>query len=374
MHTAHRPGRMAALAVALTASLTAAGGLVASSATATPPSAQPASMPSAAAVAAGWLGRQFEANGDLPKTDGEAGIDDLPLAIVALASAGVGSKEITKGIGYLERNFASYVQVPESKTKSVDDPGRLAEVILAAVAAKVNPERFGGDKAANDLVARLLVTQVGTGTDTGLFGSPDAPIDSTAYTQGLALTALAAVGRPNAAGAKWLEAQQCSDGGWEGYRSGPAACPAPDPKTYVGPDTNDTALAIEGLHASKATAKVNPLPFLRSSQYAGGGFAYYGGDSSTQSPDPDSTAVVAQALVARGELSAVTRSKGVEAGLAAFQLGCSSPASERGAYRYPGTSGANLYATIQAIPAAMEKAYPVEPGSPSSSLPTLPCT
>ena len=234
---------------------------------------------------------------------------------------------------------------------------------------------FGGVKPVDNLVTRLLATQIASGANKGLFGSPDAPTYSSAYTQGLVLTALAAVGKPNATGAAWLVAQQCADGGWEGYRSSSKQCPAPDPKTYTGPDTNDTALAIEGLVATKVSAKVSPLSFLKGSQYASGGFAYYGGDSSAQAPDPDSTAVVAQAIVALGKLSSVTRGgKGVEAGLAAFQLGCGASSSERGAYEYPGESGASLYATIQAIPAAMRKAYPISAGAASTSLPVMSCT
>lgn len=379
MHTVHRSRRTAALIFVLAACLTAAGGLVPATALGAPsrgsaPPDRAAGPPSAGASAAGWLGRQFKPDGDLPESQGEPGITYLPLAIVALASANVGRREIAGGIRYLELHFASYVEVPASKSRSVPAPGRLAELILAAVAAGKNPRRFGGDKPSNNLVARLLATQIKSGADKGLFGSPGGPTYSSAYTQGLALTALAAVGRADAPGAAWLVAQQCPDGGWESFRSDAKKCSAPDPKTYTGPDTNDTALAVEGLVAAKVSPKVNPLAFLEASQYSSGGFAYFGGHSSAQTPDPDSTALVAQALVALGKLSAVKRDgRGAEAGLAAFQLGCRAQPTERGAYRYPREAGANLYATIQAIPAAMRKAFPIPPGSASSSLPVLSC-
>jgi hypothetical protein len=380
MQTVHGSMRAVVLVTALTAGLAIAGGPVALSATVAQAAprgdlaARPMTAPSAGAAAAGWLGRQFERNGDLPETEGETGVNYVPLAVVALASAKVGSHQISEAIAYLERNFASFVEVPVSKSKSVADPGRLAEVILAAVVAKANPRAFGGTKPVNNLVARLLATQARSGTDKGLFGSPEAPTDSTAFTQGLVLTALAAVRQVNDSGAAWLVAQQCHDGGWESYRSVSKPCPPPNPTTYTGPDTNDTALAVEGLVASKVSPKVSPLSFIKSSQYPGGGFAYYGGDASSQAPDPDSTAMVAQALVALGKLSAVTRrGRGAEAGLATFQLGCSSPVSQRGAYRYPGASGPNLYATIQAIPAVMREAYPIAPGSASRSLPVMSC-
>lgn len=372
MRTVHVSIRSFARVAAATAVVAVGLTFVASPATAAP--ARSSGSATAATVAAGWLGRQFEPDGDLATPKGETGVSFLPLAIVALDSARVGAGEIRRGIAYLERHFAPFVEPPESRTKSVPDPGRLAEVILAAVAAKADPWRFGGDTARDDLVARLLATQARSGTDKGLFGSPKAPTYASAYTQGLSLAALAAVGHRDAAAARWLVAQQCGDGGWETYRAGSQRCPAPNPKTYTGPDTNDTALAVEGLAASHVSPKLSPLRFLRSSQYANGGFAYYGGRSDVQAPDPDSTAVVAQALVALGKLSAVTRGRRTaDDALSAFRLGCASPARERGAYRFPGEPGANLYATIQAIPATMREAYPIPPRRAAGALPVMSC-
>jgi hypothetical protein len=325
--------------------------------------------------AAGWLGRQFEPNGDLPETQGEMGIDYLPLALVALASARVGSTQLREGIGYLERHFESYVRLPTSKTTSLDDPGRLAQVILAALVGQANPRAFGGTGPSSNLVARLLATEVKTGSNAGLFGSPASPTYSSAYTQGLVLVALAAAGAPNAGGALWLVHQQCADGGWEPYRASPStACAPPDPATYSGPDTNSAALAVEGLIATGRAPAHKPLPFFEKSQYASGGFGYYGVVSPAQVPDPDSTAVVIQALVALRDLGAVRRDgHGAEAGLNAFVIGCGAAAGQRGAFRYPGTSGPSLYATIQAIPAAAGYAFPLRRGSTSSSLPVMSC-
>lgn len=374
-HVIFRPVARAALAAA--AFLFAAGVLLAPVASAARGATKvpPARASSNARAAAGWLGRQFGANGDLPRTGGEAGINTLPLAVVALEAARVGERQIEAGIGYLERNFRTFVEVRGAGGKEVPDPGRLAEVILAAVAAKVSSRHFGGRKGVDDLVARLLATQQRTGADAGLFGSPEAPVYASAYTQGLALAALAAVGRRSRSGAEWLVAQQCKDGGWESYRSGSAPCPAPDAKDFAGPDTNDTALAIEGLVASRVTPKLSPLQFLRASQYPSGGFAYYGVRSSAQSPDPDSTAEVAQALVALHKLSSVLRDgrNAVEA-LSGFQLRCGAPPAERGAFRYPGEPGDNLLATAQAVPALMREPYPVGPGTTSRSLPVLSCS
>ena len=333
----------------------------------------PRHVPVAAKVAAGWLGRHFQPDGNLPAAEGEPGIDYLPLGIVALVSAQAGSTQIRTGIRFLESHFESYVRVQATRTSTVDAPGRLAQVILAAVAAKADPRAFGGTAPANDLVARLLATQTHTGWDTGLFGSPAAPTYSSAYTQGLALLALAAAGAPNRAGAAWLLRQQCYAGGWMSDRGTPAVCPVPNAAKHEGPDTNSTALAVEGLLATGVSPRHDPLPFFRRSQYPTGGFGYYGAASAAQTPDPDSTAVVAQALEALGALFA-TRRDGHNAltGLAAFRIGCRAPAYARGAYQFPGAAGPNLYATIQAIPAAAEVPYPVKPGPASVKLPPLP--
>ncbi len=361
--------RLTAARVSLAALIAAAGPAATAAAT-----AAPGPVPVGASLAAGWLARHFQPDGNLPASAGEPGIDYLPLGIVALAAARTGSAQVHAGIRFLESHFESYVRIPASRTSTVDSPGRLAEVILAAVAAKADPRAFGGTAHANDLVARLLATQAHSGPDAGLFGSPAAPTYSSAYTQGLSLLALAAAGEPNRPGAGWLLRQQCYGGGWESYRSSPAPCVAPDPAKFQGPDTNSTALAVEGLVATGMSPRHDPLPFFRRAQYPSGGFGYYGTDSAAQPADPDSTAVVAQALLALRHLS-VTRRNGHDAltGLAAFQFRCGAPSFARGAYRYPGAAGPNLYATIQAIPAAAQVPYPVRPGPASSELPVEHC-
>ncbi len=329
--------------------------------------------------AAGWLGRQFLSNGNLPKAEGEAGLDNLPLALTALVAAETGSKQAKAGLAYLEAHFNSFVSEPVSKTQSVVLPGRMAEVILAAVATGASPTAFGGDKAANNLVARLLATEKAKGGNAGLFGSPSSPTYSSAYTEGLSLLALVATGHPNAAGAGWLVRQQCSNGGWISYRADVSkGCPAEDPAEYAGADTNSTALAIEALVASKTDPRTSPIPFLEKSQYPDGGWGYIGQVAKSQPVDPDSTAVVIQALVALGQLDspAFSRHDGAspEVALKHFQLGCAAPAGVRGAYYYTRSEGPSLYATIQAIPAASGKAYPIGKGTLSGTLPSPVCS
>ena len=125
---------------------------------------------------------------------------------------------------------------------------------MAAVAAGDDPYHFGGTAPENDLVARLLATQQTTGADAGLFGTQVPNFDG-AFRQGLALAALKAakvktkdphVRRASA----WLTAQQCPNGLFEPYRVDTALpCDPVDPLNFTGPDTNSTAMALQGLAA-----------------------------------------------------------------------------------------------------------------------------
>jgi hypothetical protein len=363
----------------LVLSIVVAPAVASASRTPTTRAGRAAAPPTAARDGAGWLGRQFLSSGDLPTSENVAGLDNLPLALTALVAAGTGRAPAAAGLGYLEAHFQSFVSESVSKTKSVDLPGRLAEVILAAVAGGANPARFGGNHPANDLLARLLATETKTGSDAGLFGSPDGPTYSSAYTEGLALLALAAAGQSNRLGDAWLVRQQCSNGGWTTYRpSTSKACPAENPAKFAGADTNSTALATQALVAQKTTPRLSPLSFFEKAEYPNGGFGYIGTVAKSQPVDPDSTAVVIQALVALHKLDDPSFSKSggakPERALSHFQLGCAAPVSERGAYDYPGAKGPNLFATIQAIPAAAEKAFPIKKGTLSPDLPRTSCS
>ncbi len=337
-------------------------------------SASPPTPPGAAQVGAGWIGRQFSPGGDI-RTGGAPDPSSTIQAVLAFAASGVGGHKADAGITWMEKNFESYVS-----PGGVDDAGSLAYVVLAAQAMGIRPTKFGGKAKANNLVVRLEKTQRTTGPDTGLFGSSDPTFDG-AFRQGLALMALANQGIANPLGVTWLQTQQCSDGGWEAYRSDPSTpCPAPDPSTFSGPDTNSTALAVEGLVAQKsvdagATFPTDPTAFFESAQNADGGFGFIG--ASSQSPDPDSTGEVIQALVALNELTnpAFTKSPGMTpvTALQTFQLGCSAAKGDRGAYTFPGETGPNLIATLQAVPGAAEVAFPLKAQTLQPGLPKLTC-
>ncbi|HEY7946414.1 MAG TPA: prenyltransferase/squalene oxidase repeat-containing protein [Acidimicrobiales bacterium] len=329
-------------------------------------------QPTAAQAGAGWLGRQF--HGAFIGTTSAPDPGSTAEAVLAFAAAGAGGSKAKAAINWLKKHVESYVN-----SGGVDDAGALSTVILAAQAMGVDPTAFGGHKAANNLVARLEATQRTSGSDAGLFGASDPSFDG-AFRQGLALMALANQGlgatAAVTAGDTWLEDQQCSDGGWESYRSDlTTSCPAPDPTTFAGPDTNSTALAVEGLVAAGGTFPHSPLAFFESSQNTDGGFGFIG--AASQSPDPDSTGLVIQALVALGQQNNAefTQAGGATpfTALATYQLGCAVAKAQRGAYTFPGEPGPNLLATLQAVPGAAAVAFPLKAQSIPPSLPMLKC-
>jgi hypothetical protein len=59
--------------------------------------------------------------------------------------------------------------------------------------------------------------------------------------------------------------------------------------------------------------------------------------------------------------------------LASFQLGCSAPAANRGAFFYPGSTKPSVIATVQAVPAAAGKTLPVSASLLSLANPTVTC-
>ncbi|MBN6033809.1 terpene cyclase/mutase family protein [Amycolatopsis sp. 195334CR] len=305
---------------------------------------------------AGYLARAITAGGGNLSAD----VTSTAYAVLGLHAAGVGRQAAQDGVAYLSTQLGE----PLKGADGQDDPGRVAYVVLAAVAGKQNPRRFGGE----NLVDRLLATQRAD----GLFGSA-APTYDGAFRQGLALTALKAAKVPStdariAAATTWLTGQQCANGLWQAYRADTAVpCAPADPATFSGPDTNSTGMAVQGLAAyGKLPGAKKVLAALNAARSADGGFAFVAAPG--QASDPNSTALAIQAIVAAGG-----QPGNAYAALASFQLGCTDPAADRGAFFYPGSRAVNLLATVQAVPAAAGKAFPLAPSTPSAAVPEVPC-
>jgi hypothetical protein len=324
----------------------------------------PPAAAAAAAAAAGWLARQFTAGGYLPSTTtpGGADLSGTAATVLALAATGTGAPQAAAGLAYLAAHVNDFVVVDGS-----DGPGQLALLILAAHAAGADPHSFGG----TDLVSRLEATRRPSGSDSGLFGS-QAPTFDGAYRQGLALAALGSVGVVDNAAVAWLQGQQCASGAWMSYRAHPAtACPPVDPVNFTGPDTNSTALAMEGLAAEHAAPGHDPVAFLVASQGADGGWAFFG--RSDQPSDADSTALVMQGILAEGLSPADAQFAAHGAGpvtfLGTLSVGCTGAFAFQAEPAGPGgVLHADRLATEQVAPALAGMAFPFGPARLGPSL------
>ncbi|MFL6101512.1 MAG: hypothetical protein ACJ71T_16320 [Actinomycetales bacterium] len=346
----------------------------------------PASATSSAAAAAttqqvarwgaGYLARQITANGGFIAPFGAPDLSNTAYSVLGLHAAGVGGTASGQAIAWLKTQVATGLAGSDGR----DDPGRLGFTILAAVSAGEDPRHFGGSQAKNNLVGRLLATARTSGSDAGLFGTSDPTFDG-AFRQGAALAALRSAGVAKTRVAPelaWLTGQQCANGMWTSYRPSVATpCPPADPNTFSGPDTNSTGLAIQGLAAyGEQPRRAHTLATFHAIQSPDGGFPFL--TATGQTSDPNSTALSIQGLLADGVGTGLTAFRVGGAtpydALAAYQLGCSAPARDRGAFFFPGVAGANVLATVQAVPAMAKATLPVPTSTPTASAPRMPCT
>jgi hypothetical protein len=365
-----------AAAAAVAGSALVLTGLVGGSASATTQSGvAPATTQQVARWGAGYLARQITANGGFIAPFGAPDLSNTAFSVLGLHAAGVGGTASGQAVTWLK----SQVTTGMAGSDGRDDPGRLGFTILAAVSAGEDPRHFGGSKAQNNLVGRLLATARPSGADVGLFGTSDPTFDG-AFRQGAALAALKAAGVAKTRVAPelaWLSGQQCANGMWTSYRSSLSTpCPPADPDTFSGPDTNSTGLAIQGLAAyGEQPRRAQTLATFHAIQSSDGGFPYLA--ATGQSSDPNSTALSIQGLLADGvgTTLAAFRVGGATPydALAAYQLGCSEPAKDRGAFFFPGVPGANVLATVQAVPAMAKATLPLPASTPTAAAPRMPC-
>ncbi len=331
-----------------------------------PAGAVPPTLPQTAAAqsAAQWLGSQLTPQGTIDLTPGTASLSATAGAVTALGATGVDLPGARAGLSYLKANSATYITQQGS-----DGPGQLANLILAAHTLGASPTNFGG----TNLVARLLATEQTSGPNVGRFGTDaqNAQYNSGTLDQGLALAALAAAGvKADAASVSWLVDQQCANGGWSDPDDVTTPCdPVPIGSAVPNEDTNTTSWAIQGLAAQGAltsSVSTKALAFLTAAQDSDGGWGY--SPNTTANPatsDPNSTALVIQALLALGQSpSNATFDKGANTPLTALLSFQVTSGPDAGAFYYPpaSTTG-NVLATNQVVPALAGLTLPYPPSS-----------
>ena len=220
--------------------------------------------------------------------------------------------------------------------------GACGELIQAVAAAGLTPAAFGGI----DLLTTLDGFYAPT---TGVFGNGEA------FIQTLAIQGLVAAHQPvPPAALNHLVAAQDSDGGWDYLLI------KDDPNSGTNFDTSDTnstamvlmTLDAAGMHGRDRSA----LTWLHTQQDADGGFPYQAGSGT----DPDSTALVLQALIATGQNpQAPAWAPAGHAPLAELLA----TQNANGGFTFPGNPAPDPFTTAQVPPALERAAYPLACGT-----------
>jgi hypothetical protein len=356
--------RTAAVAVAVVLAVLAAT-VWRSPATGAAPS--PATGPAAA-----WLATKVTSDGSVenPFSPGTPSTVWTVNVALALTAAGSQPAALQSALGYIQTHVDSY-----AIDMGTDNAGRLGYLILLAEANGLDPKAFG--TPATDLVARLqaLYGEV----EPGLYDTPD--VYSSVTYQSLAILALIAAGEVVPGDAvDWLIDQQCLagegpagvEGGWQGYRApsggGLEDCVVTGSPTFVSPDTSNTSYAVQALAVAGGLGGLaaDPDTFFETLQGAAGaragGFAFNLLDPT--SVDPNSTAVVIQALLAQGE-DLSTWALGGGDPMASLESWVVTSGADAGALASPFSAGfADIFATYQGVWGLAEQPFPFEAPAP----------
>ncbi|MGC4190573.1 MAG: terpene cyclase/mutase family protein [Thermomicrobiales bacterium] len=295
--------------------------------------ASPAASPVASPVSGGgieaataWLISQQNDDGSFMGFSGEPDAGTTVDALTALAAAkGAGvdvGDSIDKAIGYLESGDVALVYTQTGV-------GQAAKLTLGLIAAGVDPNGFAS-------VTPILIVQHGQNAETGIYGGGF-------YDHALAILALKATGSdiPDSA-LDAIQQGQATNGGWSFDGSADDA----------NADSNTTAMVLQALAAmgeEKSDLATRGAAYLKTTITTGGA-SYNAAEGSL--PDANSTALAIQGLLAVGEDVSP-----LSAALATFQ-------NADGSFLYQDSMpGPNLLATVQAIPAQAEVAFPIVPAA-----------
>jgi hypothetical protein len=293
----------------------------------------------AAGKALAWLATKQNADGGF--SDGfspNSSVSATADVVVSLAAAG-------QDAGAWKKNGVAPLDYLRSRAGQLSKGGELAKVTLAAVATGNSPRSLGGV----DLVAKLnsLYKSAGYG--------------GTLYEDTLVVLALANAGQavPDDVIARLIQAQT-GDGAWA--FTGDTAAGAGD--------TNTTALVVQALVAvGKKDATGRALDYFRRTQNADAGWPYQVPSPYGTETDANSTANVLQALIAAGQSLGEWSKTGKSDPLGALIW---LQDAKTGAFNYQASMpGANLLATVQAIPALKGTTFVRVPVTPASAAATV---
>ncbi len=291
----------------------------------------PATSTDPAEVAGGYLARQLAASGGhFANEFGGVVYPDYGLtldAVLALDAAGVGQDAARTATTYVADHVRSYVSGIDYGGADERYAGALAKTLNVAVAQQVDPTAFGG----LDLVAELQAREAPTGRFEDAF-DPDISVtdNSNTFSQSFAVLGLERAGAgASAQSVAFLRLQQCPAGG---FRLAEADTACTDDASA---DPDSTSLAVQALiaaHGSSDASVVRGLNWLTDQQATSGGF---GGGTSTEAVNANSTGLAGQALLAGGRSAPARRAVQYLTGL---QYGCGFPAALRGGIAYNASS------------------------------------
>lgn len=269
-----------------------------------PVPSRPATNQPDARAAAGWIGRQLAASGDVFASPYDPTWVDWGLtedAVIAMASAGVGGDQIARTAAKIQASGEDYVGPAGDGTYSWK---YVAKTALVLQIAGLDPTAFPDGGSTRNLLAELRAQ---LGAD-GSFGQGDFP-----FIHALAVLALARTdGGVPASAVTWLEGTQCDTGTNKGA-FGYAGC--------TGVDADGTAWAAQALLGAGIAADDPVLvaadTWLKSQQDALGGMpAGFGGGLNA-----NGAGLAGQTFSALGATASAGKAATFVAGL---QLGCSS--------------------------------------------------
>ena len=277
---------------------------------------------------------------------------------------------LNQAIAYLKTQLTDALQASDGN----DDPGSLGYWIMAAVSAGAGPAALRRHQAseqprrpaaghrADDRSGRRAVRRRPTRRTTGRSGRasrsqrsrrPASPRPTPAVTWAIALADARSSARTGCG--RQLPGR---------HRH---ACPAADPDTFAGPDTNSTGMAAQGLAAYGMHPHAAPmLTALRRSspRTAGSRSSRRPARAPTRTRRPCRSRGSSPPAARRPRRAGACRGATPYTALASFQLGCADPAADRGAFFFPGDRSPNILASVQSVPAAAGVTLPL----PASTL------